>query len=266
MKQPMIFSCEEQAAIAEKLYTAEKTGTPIQTLTPLYENMTIEDAYAIQKAGLQMRLKDGAIVIGRKIGITSRGMMQKLNCDSPDFGYLLNTMMLYEGQKCIRKEMNIPIVEGEIAFIMGEDLKGPGITTADILNSTAWIVPCFEVCDGRYPDWTVTVRDTISDNAGAAKFMLGSSPKRISDVNLRYVGMVMEKNGELIDSAAGAEVMGSPLNSMMWLANKLAEFGDGLNKGDIVLSGAFMAAIPAEAGDTFCLTVDGFPSLTLKFE
>lgn len=262
----MIFSKEEQTSIAEQLYLAEKSVTPIQTLTPKHEGMTMEDAYMIQKSGLEMRLKDGAIVIGRKIGITSRGMMKQLNCDTPDYGYLLNSMMLYEGQKCIRKELNIPIVEGEIAFIMGEDIKGPGVTTADILNSTAWIVPCFEVCDGRYPNWKVTVRDTISDNAGASRFVLGSSPKRVSDVNLRYVGMVIEKNGEFIDSAAGAEVMGSPLNSMMWLVNKLAEFGDGLNKGDIVLSGAFMSAIPAEAGDAFCLTVDGFPSLTLKFE
>lgn len=262
----MIFSKEEQTSIAEQLYLAEKSVTPIQTLTPQHEGMTMEDAYAIQKAGLEMRLKDGLIVIGRKIGITSRGMMKQLNCDSPDYGYLLNSMMLYEGQKCIRKELNIPIVEGEIAFIMGEDIKGPGVTTADILNSTAWIVPCFEVCDGRYPNWKVTVRDTISDNAGASRFVLGSSPKRVSDVNLRYIGMVIEKNGEFIDSAAGAEVMGSPLNSMMWLVNKLAEFDDGLNKGDIVLSGAFMAAIPAEAGDNFCLTVDGFPPLTLKFE
>lgn len=260
-----MFSKEEQTALAEKLYEAEKTVEPIDTLTPQFPDMTIEDAYAIQKAGLKMRLKDGATVVGRKIGITSRGMMEKLNVDSPDFGYLLDTKMLPEGTCCVRKELNIPIVEGEIAFIMGEDLKGPGVTPADIMNATSWVVPCFEICDGRFPNWTVTVRDTISDNAGAGKFVLGSSPKRISEVNLRYIGMVFEKNGKFADSAAGAEVMGSPVNSMMWLVNQLAVFGDGLKKGDIVLSGSFIAAIPAEAGDDFCLHVDGFPALSLKF-
>lgn len=257
---------KQHELIARQLFEAEKTGIPISTLSTQFPQITIGDAYAIQKAGLHMRLADGAVIVGRKIGITSRGMMQKLNCDTPDYGYLLNTMVVYEGQSCVRNEMNIPIIEGEIAFIMGEDLKGPGVTTADILNCISWVVPCFEVCDGRYPDWKVTVKDTISDNAGASRFVLGSSPKRVQEVNLRYVGMVIEKNGVFMDSAAGAEVMGSPLNSMAWLVNKLAEYGDGLYKGDIVLSGAFMAAIPCEQGDSFCLNVDGFPSLTLNFK
>ncbi len=262
----MFFTQEKQTSIAKALYEAEKTVKPIPTLTPQYPAMTEEDAYHIQQEGLKLRLAEGSRVVGRKIGITSRGMMEKLHCDSPDFGYLLDTMLVPEGTACSRKEMNIPIVEGEIAFIMGEDLTGPAVTTADIMNATAWVIPCFEICDGRYPNWVVTVRDTISDNAGACKFVLGGSPKRIQDVNLRYIGMVMEKNGQFTGSAAGAEVMGTPLNSMVWLVNKLAQFGDGLHKGDIVLSGAFMAAIPAIAGDNFCLGVDGFPPLTVSFK
>lgn len=134
------------------------------------------------------------------------------------------------------------------------------------MNSTAWIVPCFEVCDARYKSWKVTVKDTISDNAGASRFVLGSNPKRVSEANLKCIGMVIEKNGELVGSAAGAEVMGTPVNSMIWLANKLSEYGDGLRKGDIVLSGSFMSALPCEARDCYCLIVDGFPSLTLQFE
>ena len=257
---------EQRNKIAEQLYIAEKDCVPISTLTSQFPEITLEDAYDIQKTGLNMRLADGATVIGRKIGITSRGMMKQLNCDTPDYGYLLDSMIVCEGSSCKRKGLNIPIIEGEIAFIMGEDLKGPGITTADILNSTAWIVPCFEVCDARYDSWNVTVKDTISDNAGASRFVLGGKPKRVSEVNLRCIGMVIEKNGVLVSSAAGAEVMGNPLNSMMWLANKLSEYSDGLHKGDIVLSGSFMAALPCDVGDSYCLSVDGFPSLTLKFE
>ncbi len=226
----------------------------------------MEDAYDIQKEGLSLRLGDGACVVGRKIGLTSKGMMEQLHCDTPDYGYLLNTMLVAEGCSCSCDELNIPIIEGELAFIIGEDIQGPGITQADILNCTSWVVPCFEVCDARYENWTVTVKDTISDNAGASRFVLCSKPKPISEINPRCIGMVLEKNGIFTGSAAGAEVMGSPLNSMTWLINKLAEYGDGLKKGDIVLSGSFMAALPCGKGDNFCLSVDGFPSLTLKFE
>ena len=255
-----------RSEIAKQLYQAEKSNIPVKTLTSRFPEITMEDAYDIQKQGRKLRTDEGAQIIGRKIGITSSGMMKQLNCDTPDYGYLLNTMMIQEGSSCRRRDLNIPIIEGEIAFILGEDLEGSCFTTADILNATSWIVPCFEVCDARYQDWTVTVKDTISDNAGASRFILGSAPKRIDEVNLRCVGMVMEKNGVFTGSAAGAEVMGSPLNSMTWLANKLSEYGDRLCKGDIVLSGSFMAAIPCEAGDHYCLSVDGFPSLTLRFE
>lgn len=254
-----------RSEIARQLYEAEKSCKPIPNLTTRYPQITLDDAYDIQTRGRQLRLEEGNLIVGRKIGLTSRGMMELLHCDTPDYGYLLNTMLINEGSSCRREELNIPILEGEIAFIMGEDLQGPGVTTADVLNSTAWVVPCFEVCDGRYPDWKVTVRDTISDNAGASHFMLGSKPKRIEDVNLKGIGMVMERNGELIGSAAGAEVMGTPLNSVTWLINKLAEYGDGLKKGDIVLSGAFIAAVPCEKGDYFVMSLDGFPSISLKF-
>lgn len=251
--------------IAQKLYEAEKSVSYIPLLSETYPEITQEDAYTIQKEGLKLRLQDGHIVVGRKIGITSRGMMDLLNVDTPDYGYLLDTGLVMEGTACKRSEFNVPILEGEIAFIMGEDLSGPGVTVADIMNATAWVVPCFEVCDARYQNWKATVRDTISDDAGASKFVLGSQPKRLCEINPKCIGMVIEKNGELIGTGTGAEAMGSPLNTMMWLANKLAEFGDCLKKGNIVLSGALMAAVPCEVGDNFCLSVDGFPPTTLKF-
>jgi len=259
-------SKELHQTIANQLYEAEQKNRPIRKLTEQYPQITQEDAYAIQKIGLECRLKDGAKIVGRKIGITSSGMMKLLNCNTPDYGYLLDNMLIYEGNSVISSELNIPLLEGEIAFIMGEDLKGPGVTPAQILTCTAGVVPCFEVCDGRYQNWDVTVIDTISDDAGAARFVLGGKPKRISDIDLRCIGMVIEKNGQFVGSAAGAEVMGSPINSMAWLVNKLSQYGDGLHKGDVVLSGAFMSAIPSKAGDFYCLHVDGFPALTLKFE
>ena len=253
--------------IAVQLYEAEKTNRPIPLLTETYPTITQEDAYAIQQEGLKLALADGEKIVGRKIGLTSRGMMEQLGCDSPDYAYLTASTMIPEGSPCIRSELNIPIVEGELAFIMGEDLDKAYVTTADILNATAWVVPCFEVCDARYPSWKgVTVKDTISDRAGAARYMLGSAPKRLHEINPRGIGMVIEKNGALLGSGAGAEVMGSPVTSVMWLANKLLEYGTCLKKGDIVLSGAFLAADAAQAGDVYTVSLDGFPSLTMKFE
>ena len=252
--------------IAAALYQAEKTNRPIPLLTEAYPSITQDDAYAIQQEGLALRMADGAKIVGRKIGITSRGMMEQMHCDTPDYGCLLAHTLVQEGSPCRLSELNIPIVEGELAFIMGEDLEGDVITQADIMNGTAWVLPCFEVCDARYPAWKVTVRDTISDNAGASRFMIGSSVRKLSEIRPRNIGMIIEKNGELLGSAAGAEVMGSPVNSVTWLANKLLEYGTCLRKGDIVLSGAFLAADPAEAGDVYTLTMDGYPPLTLRFE
>ncbi len=258
-------SSAEQEIIAQRLYEAEKETSYIPLLTEAYPEMTQDDAYAIQSAGLKMRLAEGKQVVGHKIGITSLGMMKLLNVDTPDYGYLLNSGMLLEGEPCRRSDMNIPIVEGEIAFLMGRDLTGP-VTPADILEAAQYVVPCFEICDARFQSWTVTVRDTISDDAGASKFLIGSSPKTVQDINLRNIGMVIEKNGRLYGTGAGAEVLGNPVNSMTWLVNKLAEYGIGLKKGEIVLSGAFLAADPAQADDVYTLSVDGFPSLTLRFE
>ena len=253
--------------IARKLYDAQKHNSPIELLTQTYPDISVDDAYDIQKEFLTLRFaRDRATTVGRKIGITSRGMMKMLNCDTPDYGALLDDTIIYEGSACDISALNLPIVEGEIAFIMGEDLNGAPFTPADIINATSWVVPCFEVCDVRFSSWKITVRDTIADNAAAARFMIGSAPKRIDEVNLRNVGMVMEKNGVLTGSAAGAEVMGNPVTAVTWLANKLSHYCDRLKKGDIVLSGAFMAAVPAEAGDCFTLSVDGFPSLSMRFD
>jgi len=266
MKKTYGLSEQQYREIARQLYEAELQLRPIPLLTQQYPDITDEDAYAIQKAGMELRLADGEKVVGRKIGLTSRGMMKQIGCDTPDYAYLTASSCVAEGGSIARASLNIPLVEGEMAFIMGEDLNKEHVSVADVMNATAWVVPCFEVCDARYPAWKgITVRDTISDRAGAALFMIGSAPKRLSEINPRGIGMVMEKNGDLLGSAAGVEVMGSPVTSVAWLANKLLEYGDWLKRGDIVLSGAFMASDAAAAGDHYAVTLDGFPTLSVRF-
>lgn len=256
---------KDMKEIANALYLAEKNGNPIKKISAQFMDMTMDDAYQIQELGTALRVNEGMHIIGRKIGITSKGMQRQLNATTPDYGCLLSNMLLREGEPCLMSGLILPRIEGEIAFVLDRDLKGPDVTVADVYNSTAWVFPCFEVCDTRIENWDVTVLDTISDNAGGSKFVMGSAPKRLSEINPKLIGMLVEKNGVAIDTAAGAEVMGNPVEAVAWLANKLSEFDISLKAGDIILSGAFLSAIPAVAGDVFTLSLDGFPSLNLRF-
>ena len=258
---------EEKRIIAEDLYNAELSRQPISKISTRFPEMNVNDSYEIQSIGIDMRIKNlNRCVVGKKIGITSIGMMKQLNCDTPDYGILLNNAIVTEGQSCSMDELISPRIEGELAFIIDKPLKGPRITIADVYNATAWVVPCFEVCDTRVANWDVTVKDTISDNAGASKFVLGSHPKKLNEINPRLIGMMVEKNGVMTGSAAGAEVMGNPVASVCWLANRLFELDTYLEPGEIILSGSFMSALPAQAGDSFMAHVDGFPSVGLRFE
>lgn len=251
--------------IARQLYEADKNTQSINLLSKEYPVITMADAYAIQHAGMNMRIADGEKPIGRKIGITSKAMMEMLECYSPDYGCLYESMLIPEGGSCARSELNVPIVEGELAFVLGQDLDNGPVTEADIMRATEYIVPCFEVCDTRFENWTITVRDTICDNGGASRFMLSNSKRTLNDIDPSVISMTMEKNGEVLGRATGAEVMGSPVNSVIWLANKLFEYGDYLKAGDIVLSGSFMAADRAEAGDSYTISVKGFFPLSITF-
>ncbi|MBQ7534825.1 MAG: fumarylacetoacetate hydrolase family protein [Stomatobaculum sp.] len=257
---------EEQMEIAEMLYEAERTATPIKRPTERYPDMNIHDAYKIQEMGVKLRVTGRGRVIGRKLGATNEDLMRALKTEEPDFGCLLNSSLVNEGDVIRRSRLHHPRVEGELAFIMGEELKGPGVTIAEVYNATSWVLPCFEICDSRVePPEELTFLDSIADNAGAARFMLGSKPKHLDEINPRLIGMVMERNGVVIGSAAGVEAMGNPVIGVTWLVNELARVNVGLKRGDIILSGAFLATENVEAGDVFTLYTDGFPGITLRF-
>jgi len=152
-----------------------------------------------------------------------------------------------------------------LAFILKEDLEGPGVTIADVYRATEFVVPAFEIVDSRIRDWKIKLADTVADNASSARLVLGSRMEPVRDVDLRLIGMLLEKNGEAVNSGVGAEVWGNPAAAVAWLANKLSEFGLALEAGEIILSGALTAAVPAEAGDVFTVSFHGLGSLNLKF-
>lgn len=252
-------------AVAAELLTAEVSCKPIEPLTETYPDLTVEDAYRIQLAGIEMKKARGSRVIGKKIGLTSRAMQKLLGVNEPDYGHLLDNMLLLEGEPCRRDELLLPRVEGELAFILKYTIKGPGVTIADVFRATEGIMPAFEIVDSRIRDWKIKLQDTIADNASSARLVLGSRMVPIKDLDLRLIGMVLEKNGEVVSSGAGAAVWGHPAAAVAWLANKLAAFDIALEAGEIILSGAVTAAENASAGDVFTVSFYGLGSLTLKF-
>ncbi|WP_428422744.1 2-oxopent-4-enoate hydratase [Methylibium sp.] len=251
--------------LGDELYTGLRHRQVVAPLTERHPTMTIEDAYQVQQRMISRRLQDGDRVIGKKIGVTSRAVMNMLGVFQPDFGYLLDAMVVNEGESIDMSTLIQPKAEGEIAFVMKRDLSGPGVTNADVLAATECVMPCFEIVDSRVRDWKIKIQDTVADNASCGVFVLGDraiDPRRI---DLSTCGMVLEKNGEIVATGAGAAALGSPLNAVAWLANTLGRLGEGLAAGDIVLSGALAAMFPAQAGDNFRVSIGGLGGCSVRF-
>lgn len=252
--------------VAGELLKAELGTYQIDAISATYPEMTVEDSYNIQLQNVAKKVEEGEKVIGMKVGLTSKGMQKLLKVNEPDYGHLTDKMLLLEGNICPMNELIQPKVEGELAFCLNKTLKGPGITIADVYNATEYVVPAIEIVDSRIKDWKIKLVDTIADNGSSAKFVLGSRMTKIENIDMRLIGMNLEKNGKLVSSGTGAEVWGNPAASVAWLANKLAEFDIELKEGSIVMSGAVTAAEVAEVGDVFTVSFQGVGSVSVKFE
>jgi len=259
---------EEEKIIqyGDELYQALCDRTTLAPLTEREPKITIEDAYHISLRMVNRRVEQGEKIIGKKIGVTSLAVQQMLDVHQPDFGFLTDKMMC--ANNCdmpISTELIQPRAEGEIAFILKKDLNGPGVTNKDVLDATEYVVPCFEIVDSRIKDWKVKIQDTIADNASCGLFLLGDDKIDPHKVDLELCGMVIEKNGEVISTGAGAAVQGSPLNSVAWLANTLGQFGVKMNAGDVILSGSLVPLEPIVAGDKMHLRIGGIGEASVNF-
>ena len=252
-------------ALGDSLYDALVARTPIAPLSAAHPDMTIEDAYHVQQRMIARRLEKGDRVIGKKIGVTSKAVMNMLGVHQPDFGYLLDSMVFNEGESVDMDTLIQPKAEGEIAFLLKKDLQGPGVTAADVLAATVGVMACFEIVDSRIQDWKIKIQDTVADNASCGVFVLGDKLVDPKKVDLSLCGMVLEKNGEIVVTGAGAATMAPPVNAMVWLANTLGRLGIGLNAGDIVLSGALGAMVPVKAGDSLRVTIGGIGGCSVRF-
>lgn len=250
---------------ARELYQAEKTKRVLQPFTEKYSGITPEDSYRIQLALIEMKKADGAKVVGKKIGLTSKAMQKMLNVDQPDYGHILDNMVLQDAAAFRIDELIQPKIEPEIAFILDRELKGPGITPMQVLAATRFVVPALEIIDSRIEGWKIKLCDTIADNASSARIVLGNSAKRVDDLDLKLVGMVLEKNGEIVQTGAGGAVLGHPAVAVAWLANAIGQFGVSLGAGEIVMPGALCAATDVSAGDLLQASFDGLGTVSVRF-
>lgn len=258
-------------ALAHQLYTARKTRTPLRQFSRLHPGMTIEDGYAIQRAWVALELADGRTIRGRKIGLTSRAMQQASQIDEPDFAPLMDDMFFEPNAPIPIDRFIAPRVEVELAFILARPLVGPGVTLADVLAATDHVRPAIEIIDARIEQFdrdTKAMRkvyDTISDFAANAGIVLGGVPVRPADVDLRWVGAILEKNGVVEETGLAAGVLNHPGNGVAWLANKIAPFGEQLHAADVVLAGSFTRPTTAVAGDTFHVDYGALGTVSFHF-
>jgi len=252
--------------LGDELYTALRERQVVEPLTNRHADMTVEDAYRIQQRLIARRRQDGERIVGKKVGVTSKAVMDMLGVHQPDFGYLLDAMIVNEGEAIDAGTLIQPKAEGEIAFLLKRDLTGPGIGNADVLAATECVMPCFEIVDSRIRDWKIRIQDTVADNASCGVFVLGDRAVDPRRIDLVTCGMVLEKNGEIVATGAGAAALGSPVNAIAWLANTLGRLGIGLKAGEVLLSGALAAMFPAARGDHFRVSIGGLGGCSVRFQ
>ncbi|MDO8363401.1 MAG: 2-oxo-hepta-3-ene-1,7-dioic acid hydratase [Actinomycetota bacterium] len=264
---------DEQLAgqLAHQLHAAERDRVPMRQISQTHPGLTIEDAYAIQRAGTAIRLAEGRTVKGRKIGLTSRAMQQAVNITEPDHGVLYDDMFFADGSVVPLARFIAPRVEVELAFVLGQPLSGPDCTIYDVLRATEYVTPALEILDARIqmadPQTGSgrTIVDTIADNAADAGIVTGGRVVRPHDVDLRWVSALLYRNGVIEESGVAAAVLNHPANGVAWLANKLSAHGEGLQAGQIILAGSFTRPVWVRANDTFHADYGPLGSIAVQF-
>lgn len=238
-------------SLAWMLWSAEVTGEACAPPREVAESLSIGDAYAIQRLNVARRLGGEARprLVGHKIGVTSEAVQRWLKVGEPDFGALLSTMEVLSGGETPMRGLLQPRVEGEIAFVLERDLPTEGVGVADVLRATAFVLPAIEIIDSRVRGWDITIVDTIADNASSARFVLGTQPVMLREIDPCLIGMALRKSGEVVSSGAGVASLGNPLRAVAWLANRLGALGERLEAGQVILSGALGPVCPVAAGD-----------------
>jgi 2-oxo-3-hexenedioate decarboxylase len=242
--------------LAARLIDAAQRREATTPLSAEYPELDVPTAYGIQDAVVRARTEAGAIVVGAKLGLTSAAKQKQMNVDEPLYGVLTDDMRIDTGEELVCSRFIQPRCEPEIAFLLGEDLQGAHVSAAHVLGATALVFAAVDVLDSRFAGYSFTLPDVVADNSSCAAYVIGGQGVDPAGFDLRTVGCVFEKNGELVATAAGAAVLGHPASSVAWLIRKLAERGRGLRAGDVVLSGSMTEAVPVAPGDVVTARMD----------
>ena len=257
--------------LAAELHVAEQEGVQLEHFSKRYPEMTIDDGYAISRAWVQLKLAEGQVIKGHKIGLTSRAMQISSQINEPDYGTLLDTMFFNQGGDIPVSRFIAPRIEVELAFILAKPLKGPNVTMFDVLAATDYVVPALEIIDSRIEQFDRHTKaprkvfDTISDNAANAGVVFGGRPVKPDAVDLRWVSALFYKNAVIEESGVAAAVLNHPATGVAWLANKLAHYGESLEAGQVILAGSFTRPVAGVAGDHFHADYGPLGSISFRF-
>ncbi|MFM0395747.1 2-oxopent-4-enoate hydratase [Paraburkholderia phytofirmans] len=253
------------AELGDTLYRAWLDRTPVAPFSARAEGLPLADAYRVQQHFIARRLAAGETVAGKKIGVTSQVVQDMLDVRQPDFGVLLSGMHYAAGEAIPIDTLIQPRAEGEIAFYLQHDLRGPGVTREDVLAATGSVGACFEIVDSRIRDWAIRIGDTVADNASCGVYVLGDERVPTNALDLAACRMTLDKNGERVAEGVGAAALGHPADAVAWLANTLGELGMPLLAGEVVLSGSLAALIPVTRGDLLEMHIEGIGGCAVRF-
>ncbi|MDC9607171.1 2-oxo-hepta-3-ene-1,7-dioic acid hydratase [Xenorhabdus griffiniae] len=257
--------------VARRLHQAEQSREQIRQISLDYPEITIEDAYAIQREWVDLKIREGRILKGHKIGLTSKAMQASSQINEPDYGVLLDDMFFQDGGDIPCERFIVPRIEVELAFVLAKPLRGPNCTLFDVYNATDYVVPALELIDARCHNIDPETQrprkvfDTISDNAANGGVIIGGRPIKPDELDLRWVSALLYRNGVIEESGVAAAVLNHPANGVAWLANKLAPHGVQLEAGQIILAGSFTRPVPARKGDTFHVDYGVLGSISCHF-
>ncbi|MEH7115224.1 fumarylacetoacetate hydrolase family protein [Neobacillus niacini] len=251
--------------IADYLVAAEVEKREVVKVTKVFKpDLTVEEAYQVQELLVQKKLDDGHKIIGPKMGLTSKAKWDQMGVSEPIYGFVFDYMQVNNDGVLPFTELIHPKVEAEIAFLIGEDIEGPGITGAQVLAKTQYVLPALEIIDSRYENFNFTLPDVIADNASTSRVIFGNERKKPSEFDLELVGATLSINGQMKEHGTGAAVLGHPANAIAELANMLARKGDRIKKGEIILSGAITSAVMLKVGDSVSGKFDGLGEVTFS--
>jgi 2-keto-4-pentenoate hydratase len=249
---------------ARALFDARNDRVAIAPFTDADPTLTMADGYAVQAELTRLILAGGDRIVGYKVGLTSKPMQRLIGVDTPDYGPVLGSTIYRDGDEVSLGRFIQPKIEAEIVFVLGAPLRGPGVSVSDAHRATAGVAAAMEIVDSRFADWRIKLADTVADLASNGAVAISDYVLPLAGLDPRYLGMTLSRNGEVIDTGAGAAALGSPLGVVAWLANTLGGVGIGLEPGQVVMTGALHAAVPMAAGDVFRADFDRLGPVTVR--